>query len=76
MQGARRRGRFGVEAACAVLGTVLFVLTLISRDWIEVVFGVDPDRGSGAIEVVVSLGRLAVAIVGSALARREWRRVT
>ena len=41
---------------------------------LEVIFGVDPDHGSGALEVVISFGLLAVAGVSSVLASREWRR--
>jgi hypothetical protein len=41
--------------------------------WLEVVFGVDPDHGSGAVEWAVVI----IALLGSAtltlLARYEWR---
>jgi hypothetical protein len=68
------RKRFWIEAVCGGLGAALFVLTLVSKEWIEVIFGVDPDHGSGALEVTISVGLLAVAAVSSVLARREWRR--
>lgn len=70
----RMRGRFWIEAALASLFTVMAVVTLINSEWIEAVFGVEPDGGSGALEwaIVVVLG---VAAIGSAiLAQREWRR--
>jgi len=70
----RPRRRFYVEAAVASLGLVLFVLTLAVRDWIEEVFGVDPDAGNGSFEYVISIGLVAVAVAATLLARAEWRR--
>ena len=67
------RYRFWIEAICAVLGSLLLVLTLISREWIEAVFGVDPDGGSGSLEFGLAIGLLAIAAVSGFLARREWR---
>jgi hypothetical protein len=71
---ARMRLRFWIEAGLAVLTAVMFVVTLFSPEWIEEVFGVEPDAGSGALEwaIVIALG---LATVGSAvLARFEWKR--
>ena len=70
------RTRFWIEAGLAVISVVLLVATLISREWIEVVFGVDPDRGSGSLEwVVVGIATL-LAVVSSVIARAEWRRAS
>lgn len=68
------RKRFWFEICCGVLGGVLFVLTLISKEWIEEIFGVDPDQGSGALEWGITFGLLGVAAVSFVLARREYRR--
>jgi hypothetical protein len=65
------RRRYWVESACAVLAFALAVLTLISREWIEVIFGVDPDGGSGALEWGLLLGLLLVGVVGTIAARFE-----
>lgn len=67
------RRRFWVQTVCALVGTALFVLTLFSREWIEVAFGVDPDGGSGALELAISVGLLVAAVASAALARQEWR---
>ena len=72
--GGIMRKRFWFEIVVGGLGIVLLVVTLISREWIEVVFGVDPDGGSGALEVAISFGLLSVATVSFVLARREFVR--
>jgi O-antigen/teichoic acid export membrane protein len=68
------RARFWVEAVLAVLTIGLFILTLIARNWIELVFGVEPDGGSGALEWLIVGGFFVLAVVFSGLARAEWRR--
>jgi hypothetical protein len=71
---ARIRWRFRVEAAMFVVAVVLLVLTLISRGWIEEIFGVEPDGGSGALEWVIVAGFAVGACASSLLAGLEWRR--
>jgi hypothetical protein len=66
------RIRFGIEVALAVSTTALAVLTLISREWIEVLFGFDPDNGSGALEWAI-VTALVVASAALALIAR-WDR--
>jgi hypothetical protein len=59
-----------VSAACGVLCS----LTLVSREWIEVLFGVDPDGGSGELEWLIVASLFVVAIGSAVRACREWRR--
>lgn len=73
MRRALRR-RFWVESVAAVFSMVVFVLTLLRRDWIEVAFGVDPDRGSGALEWLIVVTSVVVTVALMAAARYEWRR--
>ena len=68
-----RRSRLRVDAVLAFLNAFLLVLTLVLPDWIEVVFRVDPDAGSGELEWLIA-GAFAFGTVGFGLAaRREWR---
>lgn len=66
--------RFWIEAGLAFLSTGLTVLSLVSRDWIEALFKVEPDGGSGLLEWVIVGTALAATIVFTALTRLEWRK--
>lgn len=68
------RVRFWVESALAALSIVLALVTTIQRDWIERVFGLDPDQHIGAAEWLIVLAALTVAVALTLVARREWRR--
>jgi hypothetical protein len=68
------RHRFWLESALASATGIMTVVTIFWRDWIETVFGIDPDKGNGSAEwlVVVILAILtALLAVG---ARSEWHR--
>jgi hypothetical protein len=68
------RTRFWIEGVLAFLSGLLLLATAAWPDWIELVFRVDPDRGSGALEwVIVGVVVLWTASMG-VLARLEWRR--
>lgn len=72
MRDVRLRGR--IEAILATLSGLLFLLTLVWPDWIEKVFGADPDQHSGVLEWVVVGVALCATITFSLLARAEYRR--
>jgi hypothetical protein len=68
------RRRFWLEGALASATGILFLVTLVTRDWIESIFGVDPDAHSGSLEFAIVAVLLALTIGLGALARAEWRR--
>ena len=57
--------------AAAALG----VVTIFWRDWIEWIFGVDPDQHSGSMEWLIAGALLSGALVLAVLARMERRRI-
>ncbi len=74
MQHTRRlRGRFWIEAGVGLVSAFLAVLTAVRRDWIELVFNVDPDNHSGLLELAL-VGGAAVAFGLVAAAGMEVRR--
>ena len=59
----RTRRPLTITGGLAALTGLLAVLTALVPDWIEAVFGVDPDGGNGAVEtdVVITLAVLCAA---------------
>jgi hypothetical protein len=72
----RRSMRFWIEIGLAVASGFLLALTLVTREWIELVFGVDPDGGSGALEWLIVACLALLTLLFSAFARHEHRRLT
>jgi hypothetical protein len=72
----RHTRRFGIELGIAGASGLLCVLTLIERDWMELIFGVDPDHGSGALEWAIVGGLAALAVLCAALAANERRQTS
>jgi hypothetical protein len=68
------RARFWIESALAASTCGLALVTLISRDWVEFVFGVDPDHGNGSFEWFLVGGLLVITLALVFTARAEWRR--
>lgn len=67
---------FWIEVGQASPGDVLSIVTFFWKDWIEIVFHVDPDRDSGELEWVVSIAFLVAGLLFAVLARMEWRRLS
>ena len=72
MEGARRR-RARVELGLAVIAAVLAVVTFAWPDWIEGLFRVDPDAGSGAAEWGFVFGLALLAVMLGVLGSLELR---
>ena len=68
------RRRFYFEVVLGASSILLLLVTLIWKDWIEIVFQVDPDAGNGSVEYFVCVVLMAAAACSAWLARTEWRR--
>jgi hypothetical protein len=66
------QARFWIEGVLALGSAFLALATLVWRDWLEIVFRVDPDRHSGAAEWTVVVVCGTIALVFAALARRGF----
>jgi len=77
---ARGKGRrflrlaFWVEICLAFFTAFLAILTLVWRDWIEGVFGFDPDHHNGSFEWGLVVVFALLTVLFATLAGREWRR--
>jgi hypothetical protein len=67
------RAMLRVEVIVALCATFMAVVTAVVPDWIETVFGVDPDAHSGVLEWGLTIAFAAVALGGWLAARRTWR---
>jgi hypothetical protein len=70
------RRRFWPEATLAATSAVLAVVTLLWKNWIEIMFGVDPDGGSGALEWLIVAGLFLLAVASGVFARAELVRAS
>ena len=60
-----------VETVLAVIALVMGIVTLVTREWIELLFGFDPDGGSGLVEVLLVAVFFVAAVVAGWDARRR-----
>ena len=65
---------FWFETALAVTCGATFALWATAPQWIEAMFEVAPDGGSGSSELEIAIALLIATIACSILARGEWRR--
>jgi hypothetical protein len=54
----------------------LTILTALWPEWIELVFDVSPDDGSGLLEWAILAGLAVACALMGLLARREWHLAT
>jgi hypothetical protein len=60
--------RFWIEAALTASSAGALAATLFWRSWIEVIFAVDTDHGSGALEWSITLALTATTLAFALLA--------
>ena len=71
----RPRRRFWAELGIAAAALTLLIVTLVSREWIELLTGWDPDGGDGTLEWAIVAALSLSTITSIVVARAEWRRV-
>ena len=74
MSSKHLRKRFWLLAFSAALSAVLLLLTVVRPDWIEVLFGVDPDAGDGSVERLITIASFGLTIAFTILGTVEWTR--
>lgn len=68
--------RFWIETALGAVTTAVLVLTLAMPDWIERIFGFEPDAGDGSTEWGLAIVLALVTLALFADARRLRSRAT
>jgi hypothetical protein len=68
------RSIFWIETVLAAVAATLGAVTALCPQWIERVFGFDPDCHSGSIEWNVAITCAFSAAFFAALAHRNWRK--
>jgi hypothetical protein len=73
----RQKRLIAAEAVLASVAGTLAVVTVFWRDWIEFLFGWDPDHHNGSAELAIIIGLACIAVVLGITARWQavrWRR--
>ena len=68
--------RVRIEMALAIVAGILAIITLVWPPWIESLFGISPDGGTGETEWWLVTALAAAACLAGLLARREHRSIT
>jgi hypothetical protein len=69
------RVRTWAATILSMLSLVLLAVTAAVPDWIEVVFGADPDHGNGSAELLTTIGLAVLAVASGAGAVLSWRKL-
>lgn len=68
------RRQFWAAVVVGGISAVIAVITVVSHEWIEFVFGVEPDNGNGSLEWAIVIVTALIALTCLGWARVEWRR--
>jgi hypothetical protein len=64
--------RTRIDLVLSAIFAVLALVTAVWPQWIELMFEVDPDAGSGALEWAIVAGFGILAVAAALLARRHY----
>lgn len=70
---SRRQLRLHIEVVLAFVFALLAIVTVLDPQWIEQLFELDPDSGSGEAEWGLTAAFGVASLVASLLAGRDWR---
>lgn len=70
----RLRYRFWIESILGSGAGILTLVTIIRRDWIESIFGIDPDKGNGSIECLTVIILIIITVSLAVGAHMKWCR--
>lgn len=68
------RVRIAAEVILFLVAAGLFVATIVEPEWIEALTGLEPDEGSGSLEVAITIVTGLVAVAFAALSGYDIRR--
>jgi hypothetical protein len=68
------KARFWCQIGLGALSGVLAIVSLVWPQWIELIFGIDPDGGSGEAEWLITTLCALAAIISFTRAGIDWRR--
>jgi hypothetical protein len=68
-------GRFPKGTGLATVASFLALLMAVRHDWIELVFGLDPDSRSGLIELGLVVVPVLIAVASATVPYRNWKRL-
>jgi hypothetical protein len=68
------RLRIGIEVLLFLVSAALFIATLVEPEWIEMLTGLEPDEGSGSLELAIAAATGLAAVGFAALSGYDLRR--
>jgi hypothetical protein len=66
-------GRFWPEVPLAAASGMPGLIATVRADWLEAVFGIDPDGHGGSLEWLAVLGLVTAAVTIAAVPGADWR---
>jgi len=76
MAALKPTNRFRLEVIGAGISFVVGVLTMLMPNWVEALFGADPDHGDGSLERHIVVACASAAVLLGMLAWVDYRRST
>lgn len=69
------RKRFWIESIFALFSIISLLFTITQKDWVEIIFDIDPDQFNGSFEWLITITLIICTLILAASALYEIRRV-